>query len=56
MTEIARELVLNALDFLNNYTAEECVGICQKLFFINKKYNIGLYHAIKYHLIKDDTF
>lgn len=55
MKDIAREIVLNSLERLNNVPSKKCKKVCEKLFYINSKYNLGLYHAIKYHLIKDGT-
>lgn len=52
--EATREIVLNTLDFLENITSEKAKKICEKLFIINKKYNLGLENAIRYHLIKDN--
>lgn len=53
MEKIAREIVLNSLEYLNNVPSRKCNKMCQKLFCINAKYDLGLYHIIKYHLIKD---
>lgn len=51
--DIAREIVLNCMERLNNVPLEYAKKVCEKLFYINSKYDLGLYHAIKYHLIKD---
>lgn len=51
---IAREIVLNSLESLNNIPSDKCKKICEKLIYINSKYELGLYHAIRYHLIKDN--
>lgn len=51
--ETSREIVLNTLNFLENITSKKAKKICEKLFIINKKYNLGLENAIRYHLIKD---
>lgn len=55
MKDIAREIVLNSLERLNNKdSSKKCKKVCEKLFCINSKYELGLYHAIKYYLIKDN--
>lgn len=53
--EIAKEIVLNTLTYIDKKPAAILNKVCERLFKIDNRYNLGLYHAINYHLVKDDS-